>query len=445
MAATASDHTASVLVVASDREAIESLLDHLDACGVACGFARPGDLAHDPPYRLTPYDLAVFVDFGSESSIHKGVLALTSEIRCLLVSDTPPDRLDAQVTVLHTDTSPETLHRRVRAELAAGARATGLVGETPTMRTVNEMIARIAGTGSTVLLVGESGTGKTRAAREIHRRSGRSGAFVTLGCGAIVHARLESELFGGDDDGAKSASGPRAGCLARAAGGTLFLDGIDDMSLDLQVRMLRLLEDRCFQAGGSAGDRAVDVRIVAAAQRDLTQAIERGDFRADLYHRLAVFPIRLAPLRERRADIPALMEALAARLDGPTARFDATATARLKRHDWPGNVRELANVVERLAILYPGEPIDAAHLDGHLASSPACDPATEQAATVRPPSLRLPDEDLDLRLFVEDVERQLIRQALDSQNGVVAQAARRLGLRRTTLIEKLRRYGIAVD
>lgn len=442
MAAIASDHTASVLVVASRREAIELLLDHLDACRVACGFARPEALAHDPPYRLTPYDLAVFVDFGSDSAIHKSLLALTSRIRCFLISDTPPADLDPEVTVLHTDTSPETLHRHVRAELAVGVRATGLVGDTRAIHAVNEMIARVAATQASVLLLGESGTGKARAARELHRRSRRSGAFVALACGAIPPERLESELFGpGHDVGADRPSA-RVGGLERAAGGTLFLDEIGDMRPDMQVRMLRLLEQQRLDRVGSVGDRAAGVRIVAATHRDLPRAIEQGDFRADLYYRLAVFPIQLPPLRERLADIPVLIEALEAGLDVPPACLDATAIARLKRHDWPGNVRELANVVERLAILYPGEPIDATHLDDHLAPSSAGSASPGDAAGPQS-GMRVPAEGLDLRRVVEDFEKQLIRQALDSQCGVVAQAARQLGLRRTTLIEKLRRYGIA--
>ncbi|GIX21303.1 MAG: hypothetical protein KatS3mg121_0086 [Gammaproteobacteria bacterium] len=331
-----------------------------------------------------------------------------------------------------------------------------LEGRSLAIARVRALLAKVARSDATVLLLGESGTGKEVAARWLHGHSSRSrGPFVALNCGAVPAELIESELFGHERGAFTGAVTARAGRFELAEGGTLFLDEIGDMPLEMQVKLLRVLQERVYERVGGRVPRRADVRIVAATHRDLEARVRDNRFRLDLYYRLSVFPIRLPALRERREDIPVLVESLLRRHAPPdrAPRLDARAMERLCEHPWPGNVRELSNVVERLCILYPGERLGAEPVSQCLTL-----PVSQEApdATARPedagPSasalhalidtLELPEEGLDLRRVLDDIESRLIGAAMMRSHGVVAQAARLLRLRRTTLVEKLRRLDL---
>jgi sigma-54 specific flagellar transcriptional regulator A len=325
-----------------------------------------------------------------------------------------------------------------------------LIGDSAAMNRVRQMIRQVAPHDTTVLLRGESGTGKEMAARTIHEASNRrNGPFVAINCGAIPAELLESELFGHEKGAFTGAIATRKGRFELAEGGTLFLDEIGDMSLPMQVKLLRVLQERVYEKVGSNVTQKCDVRIIAATHRDLEQAIgPGGTFREDLYYRLNVFPIELPPLRERSEDLPALVAEFAARLtvrghNAPTLTADALVA--LASHAWPGNVRELGNLVERLAVLYPGRPIRASDLPGPYAKLA---PAAAEIVTVpvapasNDAAIRLTSEGIDLKEHLARIEVALIRQALSRADGVVAHAAKALKLQRTTLVEKLRKYGM---
>lgn len=440
------DHSASVLVVAASRDAAAPVLDYFFDQGIAFGFSRPADLAYASGRLDAIYRLAVVLDLGVGDRVRDAAHALSRELPCVLVSDMPVAQRGEFRAVLHTDTSPAELFDSVRGVLAGKATDSGLTGTSPLMQHVHRLVERVANKATTVLLLGESGTGKHLAAREIHRYSGRQGAFVTVDCAALLDSNLEADLFGGN-------SGGRAGggYFQAAQGGTLLLDEVGDLSMASQARLLRVLENTRHRRPGDAHAQAPDVRVIATSRCNLVEAMDNGAFRSDLFFQLAVFPIRLPPLRERIADLAALVEALGAGLPGGRPRFDATAMARLKSYGWPGNVRELANVIERLAILYPHETIDRSTLDAHLhpidvsllASQSL--PGDGQVPATQISAMSLPEDGVDLRELVERLEKRLIEQALDRNGRVVAHAARTLGLRRTTLTEKLRRYGISTD
>jgi sigma-54 specific flagellar transcriptional regulator A len=282
----------------------------------------------------------------------------------------------------------------------------------------------------------------------------RDKPFVPINCGAIPADLLESELFGHEKGAFTGAISARQGRFELAEGGTLFLDEIGDMSLHMQVKLLRVLQERTFERVGSNKTITADVRIIAATHRNLEEAIADGKFREDLYYRLNVFPIEMPPLRVRVEDIPLLITELVTRLEyekrGST-RLTPGAIHALCQYPWPGNVREMANLIERLVIMYPYGLVDAQdlpekfrHADGK-APPPEVEPTAEPQTTpfaeyARVP--RLPREGLDLKEHLANLEYSLIKQALDEAGGVVAHAAQRLKLRRTTLVEKLRKYGL---
>jgi sigma-54 specific flagellar transcriptional regulator A len=296
-------------------------------------------------------------------------------------------------------------------------------------------MAQVAGYDSTVLIRGESGCGKELVARCIHELSPRGkGPFVPVNCGAIPRDLLESELFGHEKGAFTGALTNRIGRFELADGGTLFLDEIGDMSFDMQVKLLRVLQERVFERVGSAEQRRSNVRIVAATHRDLEARAHAGEFREDLYFRLNVFPIVVPPLRERTDDLPMLIDDLVQRGEAegrPSIRFTQLALDCLAAYSWPGNVRELENLIERLAILHPGKTLDRTDL-------PA--PIGERRRSPQPTLTTIPKTGLDLREHLGQIERELIRSALDQTDGTVAHAARLLKLRRTTLVEKLRKY-----
>ena len=325
-------------------------------------------------------------------------------------------------------------------------------GRTAAVRRVREQIRQVARFDTTVLISGESGTGKEGVARELHSQSARAaGPFVPVNCGAIPAELLESELFGHEKGAFTGAITLRRGRFELAQNGTLFLDEIAEMSPVMQVKLLRVLQERVFERVGSCDVRRCDVRIVAATNRRLEEEVAAGRFRADLYYRLNVFPIELPTLRGRIDDLPLLIEDLNLRLVArgfPPVAFTPAALAELEAHAWPGNVRELENLMERVSVTTLGRPVTAGDLpfrqprvESHVVSGSALAAVTPEtrACGGRATGVPLPDHGLNLRDTLAAIEKDLIDQALVRANGVVAHAARLLGVGRTTLLEKLRR------
>ena len=326
-------------------------------------------------------------------------------------------------------------------------------GPSQRMTGVRRMIEQVAGFTTNVLITGESGTGKEWAARYVHALSPRKDKpFVPVNCGAIPADLLESELFGHEKGAFTGAIATRVGRFEAAEGGTLFLDEIGDMSLPMQVKLLRVLQERVYERVGSNKSRVCDVRIIAATHRDLEAAIRDGKFREDLFYRLNVFPIELPALRDRLDDLPELVSNILDRTrEGGQSVVEITPGAlRVLRHyEWPGNIRELSNLLERLCVLYPGGKVDIPHLPTrYTANAPLRDSDRREVAAAResgplPQDFELPSEGVPLKAYLEKVEIALIRRALHATNGVVAHAADYLQIRRTTLAEKMKRYGIS--
>jgi sigma-54 dependent transcriptional regulator, flagellar regulatory protein len=376
-----------------------------------------------------------------------------------------------------------TAEQEVRSEVLIHQ---GPTGESPTIRQIHALIRQVAVHDSSVLILGESGTGKEVVARAIHHASPRRNRpFIAVNCGAIPADLLESELFGHEKGAFTGAVATRKGRFELADGGTLFLDEIGDMSLPMQVKLLRVLQERVFERVGSALQYRCNVRIIAATHRNLEESITRGAFREDLFYRLNVFPIDVPALRSRIEDLPTLINdfsAMNVAAGRAAVRLSVAALECLRRHPWPGNVRELGNLMERLSILTAGRLVTADDLppryrprdwtpDPGTDLVPAVQPAVAPAAPAmsrseQPPAAEevaiterealmlleepaatggtsLPPGGIDLRAHVAAIEESLIRQALERAGGIVAQAARLLNLRRTTLVERLRKFEIA--
>src|ERR1700674_3922781 len=348
----------------------------------------------------------------------------------------------------------------LRAQLEERYRFEGLIGKSRVMTRLFQLLETVAATSSTILVAGETGTGKEVVARAIHHNSPRRlHRFVALNCSAIPETLLEAELFGHVRGAFTGAVGSRQGRLEQAHKGTLFLDEVGTMSAALQMKLLRVLQQREFERVGDSHTIKVDVRVIAATHNDLRKMVADGEFRGDLYYRLNVIPIQLAPLRERKEDIPLLVqhfldkfqtrvaaEARAAQDSGPGHKPSGTgqdfnpapkltvsqqAMRRLMSYQWPGNVRQLENAVER-AVAFSGgrSQIDMADLPPELLEAEAA-PVTSL--------LPLPEEGLDLDALIAGIERDLIQRSLDQTGGNKGQAARLLNLKRTTLVEKLKR------
>jgi sigma-54 specific flagellar transcriptional regulator A len=331
-----------------------------------------------------------------------------------------------------------------------------LVGTSRKVQQVRQLMEQVADKDVSVLITGESGTGKEVVARNLHYHSSRRDKpFVPVNCGAIPAELLESELFGHEKGAFTGAITARVGRFELAEGGTLFLDEIGDMPLNMQVKILRVLQERTFERVGSNRTQSADVRVIAATHKNLEDMIESGDFREDLYYRLNVFPIEMPALRERVEDIPLLINELISRMEKEkrgSLRMNSAAIMSLCRHDWPGNVRELANLVERLAIMHPYGVIGVQELpkkfryvDDYDENRPVEDTGMPSAVPglvgLDAPAL-LPVNGIDLKDYLSNLEKQLIQQALDEAAGVVARAAEKLRIRRTTLVEKVRKYGL---
>ena len=324
-------------------------------------------------------------------------------------------------------------NERLRAELreVAADRMGDLVGSSPAMQAVFKRIGTVAATDASVLIEGESGTGKERVARALHERSARAQApFMAISCSALPESLLESELFEHDKGAFTDAHKDRRGRFELAQGGTLFLDDIDDMPLSVQVKLLRVLQERTFERLGSEETRKLDIRLVAATKKPLRDLVREGRFREDLFYRIHVVPVKLPPLRERTGDVPLLFAHMLARFGKGRAYHVSTPTLNLlERYPWPGNVRELENAVQR-AIALAGDALDLKR-EFLLPLDPRWRGATEPTETVR-----------DLREVLREAEIAHIKRALESTGGHRTQTAELLGISRKVLWEKLRDFGI---
>ena len=316
------------------------------------------------------------------------------------------------------------------------------VGTSEPIRLVLEFVAKVADCDSTVLIQGESGTGKELIARMLHFNSGRKDRpLIPVNCGAIPENLLESELFGHEKGAFTGAAHTRIGRFELAHGGTIFLDEIGELSLGLQVKLLRVLQERSFERVGGTKTIDVDVRIVAATNQDLEVAVQQKRFREDLYYRLNVIPVTVPPLRERRSDIPLLVKHFLERLNRgkQTAMTDCSseAMARLMEHHWPGNIRELENMIERLAVLSRSGTIDVSDLPARL----QCPSVTAEPTASH--FISFSDQGVNLSREIEQLENRLIVGALRQANGITSKAAQLLHVNRTTLVEKMKRKGFA--
>jgi DNA-binding NtrC family response regulator len=312
----------------------------------------------------------------------------------------------------------------------------GMIGASPAIQQVFALIERVAHADVPVLITGESGTGKELVARAIHQQSGRAaGPFVALNCAAVPESLLESEFFGHARGAFTGALKAHAGRFEQAHGGTLFLDEIGAMRVDLQAKLLRVIQEREVQRLGSSESRRVDVRLLAATQEDLPREIRRRTFREDLYYRLNVVPIHLPPLRERAEDVPLLvrrfLEVAAAKLGRPAPEISVQAFERLQAWSWPGNVRELENCIERMVVLARTSSIDVDDLPPALRAG-AAGPGTLDGFELPAQGVRL-----------GHLERHLIQQALERSRGSLGPAARLLGISYKTLQYRIRKHGLS--
>ena len=312
-----------------------------------------------------------------------------------------------------------------------------IIGNSKALIEVFEVIDRVAASDSTILITGETGTGKGLAARAIHNNSRRkTGAFVAINCGAIPENLLESELFGHVRGAFTGAVANKTGKFEQANSGTIFLDEIGDMSNDLQVKILRVLEEGEFEAVGSNKTVKVDLRIIAATHRDLEDQVKKGFFREDLFYRLYVIPLKMPPLRKRKSDITQLANHFCKlyneRNESEVSAFDEEALNALQRYDWPGNIRELKNLVERMVVLKQNGSIGCDDLPAKFRGAPNM--------AIRPPDIEITDEGISLSSAVTEFEKALIIQSLEKSKWVKNRAAKLLHLNRTTLVEKIKRY-----
>jgi two-component system, NtrC family, response regulator PilR len=330
-------------------------------------------------------------------------------------------------------------NRVLRHRVGAKLRGEAIIGESPVIEEVRQLVAKVAPSRTTVLVLGESGTGKEVVARAIHDLGGRrEQPFVAINCGAIPEGLIESELFGHEKGSFTGATEQKPGLFEVAGSGTLFLDEVGDLPPQVQVRLLRALQERKIRRVGGSADIAIGARIVAATNRDLGEEVRAGRFREDLYYRLNVIQLRMPPLRERREDVPLFLahylERFSAELGKPPVRLSPEAERLLSAYAYPGNVRELANVVERAVTLCEGDVIEPRVLPPALRDAEP--PVAAEAAT------RLPDGGLDLQAHLDAIERRILEQALARSGGVKTEAARLLSLTFRSLRYRLAKFGI---
>jgi DNA-binding NtrC family response regulator len=356
---------------------------------------------------------------------------------------TKPFQFDALLHVVRSALEQRRLKSEnayLRSQLEERYRIDGLVGHSRVMRDLFQLLETVAATSSTVLITGETGTGKELAARAIHHNSPRrANRFVAINCSAIPETLLEAELFGHVRGAFTGAVGTRQGRLEQANKGTLFLDEVGTMSPALQAKLLRVLQEREFERVGDSHTIKIDVRVIAATHSDLTRLVAEGLFREDLFYRLNVIPVQLPPLRDRRDDVPLLVQHFLQKLSADSGRATVTvsqeALRSLMAYPWPGNVRQLENAVERaIAFSHGRAQIDLHDLAPEIQNQPAPTDSSE---------VWFPDDGLDFERYIEAVELSLIRRSLERTHGNKRQAAKLLNLKRTTLIEKLKRLELS--
>jgi len=333
----------------------------------------------------------------------------------------------------------EAENKRLRKELRQKYRYTNLIGTSKAIEKVYDIIDKVADTDSTVLISGPSGTGKELIARAIHYGSNRSNKpIVVINCGAIPEELLESELFGHEKGAFTGAYRSRIGRFEIANGGSIFLDEVGEMSPALQVKLLRVLQEQTFERVGGTKTIHVDVRIIAATNKNLTVAINNGTFREDLYYRLNVVPIRIASLKQRRSDIPLLIDHFLRKVQKGKKKkitgFSPEAMEAMLDYEWPGNVRELENVIKRLTILSDNEVVSFDDLPEHIQQTATSIPQSEEDECI--------EDGMSLDEAVRDYEKRLIIEALEKSGWVKTKAAKLLNINRTTLVEKIKRQNL---
>ena len=439
---------------------------------------------------------------GEQSSITEALVKTNPKIPFLLHDVVDANALNGYVNVIASLSAPlnyaqltQLVHHchqyhnklpRAGDKLSSSALFRSLVGSSKAMNEVRFLIEQVSKTPASVLILGESGTGKEVVARNIHNLSKRAkGTFVPINCGAIPAELLESELFGHEKGAFTGAISTRKGRFELAEGGTLFLDEIGDMPQPMQVKLLRVLQERTFERVGGSKSLKADVRIIAATHQNLEDMIKTGSFREDLFYRLNVFPIETPALRDRKEDIPLLLKELLTRFEheqGRTVRFTQRAIESLMEHTWFGNVRELSNLIERMLIMYGDQIVDVAELpdkyqhinveeytpqypqelqeqdainelfsgfdyddedinNENTDEKESGDLASEANHAFSNASI-LPSDGLNLKDHLAELEISLISQSLAKHDYVVARAAETLGMRRTTLVEKMRKYNL---
>jgi transcriptional regulator with GAF, ATPase, and Fis domain len=334
-----------------------------------------------------------------------------------------------------------------------GIKTKGIIGESPALHQVFQILAKVAPTDSTVLVTGESGTGKELLVRALHKNSHRAeNPFVPINCGAIPKELLESELFGHEKGAFTHAIKSRAGRFELATGGTIFLDEIGELDLSLQVKILRVLQEKEFERVGGSKTIKTDIRVVAATNRDLEKEVNRGNFREDLFYRLNVIPLDLPPLRERGEDVILLADYFLSKFcsekNRPNLELGEETAQILSGYTWPGNIRELENFMERMSILCEGESIDPQDLPEKILNDTNTSIAEKkppvQNNNFNWPGIRdMQKKSLGLKEFLDAIETSLLKEALDETEGVKNQAAELLGIKRTTLIEKLKKKNLS--
>ena len=421
-----------VVTAADTAQALAALEEH-DIDLVLTDIRMPG------PGGMAVLERSVELDPARPVIIMTGFAAMEDAARAVSVGAKfyvqKPFRNDAMVALIETFSRVRALeqeNRALRERLDGAGGFAEIIGNSPAMQAVFDRVRTVAPTDATVLIQGESGTGKERFAHAIHNLSGRaSGPFVAISCAALPETLLEAELFGFEKGAFTDARKERRGRFELADGGTLFLDDIDDMPHPTQVKLLRVLQERCIERLGSETSKEVDIRVLAATKVPLRQLVREGDFREDLFYRINVVPVELPPLREREGDVPALVRFLIQRHGGGQEYSVSTATMRaLERYPWPGNVRELENAVQRaIALAGTARELSA---DDMLPRDKRWRGATE-----------VQDEVLPLRQVLRAREVEHIKRALEQTGGHRAQTADLLGISRKVLWEKMRDFEIS--
>ena len=454
------------ILIVDDEEGVRRVLQgYLEDQGYQVTAVSDGSAAiqavKDSPVHLVITDLRLPGMDGLE--VVEQVLHLDAEIACIVMTGygtiesavqamkvgaydfvTKPLDLEAVSIVIKKALELKRLRQEnvlLRKSVRDKFRLEHLIGTSDAMRTAHDFIEKVADSDSTVLILGESGTGEELVARMLHFNSmRRDRPLVAVNCGAIPENLLESELFGHEKGAFTGALNARMGRFEMAHGGTIFLDEIAELTLPLQVKLLRVLQERCFERVGGTKTIHVDVRVIAATNQDLEEAVQERRFRKDLYYRLNVIPITMPPLRERQSDIPILIDHFLhlfnKKKNSALRGVEPETMARLMQYSWPGNIRELENLIERLVILKKSGSITLTDLPPKiLAAVPAPGTVEEQPILFSQTGINLVKE-------LERYENRLIVEALRQANGVTSKAAQLLRLNRTTLVEKLKRKGL---